>query len=77
MSDVTVENPQPNPADSVINLTDLQNILVVLDLASNRGAFRGPELEPVGTLYNKIAKFLKAALPPQPEAEVASTQTEE
>ena len=68
MSDVTVENTQPNPADSVINLTDLQNVLIVLDLASNRGAFKGAELEPIGTLYNKIAKFLKAALPPQAEA---------
>ena len=69
MSDVSVDNTQqaqPNPADSVINITDLQNVLVVIDLASNRGAFRGQELEPVGQLYKKIAKFVQAALPPQP-----------
>jgi len=76
MSDVTVDNTQPqvpNPADSVINLTDLQNVLVVFDLASNRGAFRGPELEPVGVLYNKISKFVQAALPPQPAADATAT----
>lgn len=72
MSDVTVDNTpqaQPAPGESVINLTDLQNILVVFDLASNRGAFRGNELEPVGQLYNKISKFIQAATPPQPAAD--------
>ena len=47
-------NDQTAQADSTINLADLQNILTVLDLASSRGAFRGPELEPVGQLYNKF-----------------------
>ncbi len=72
MSDVTVENtPQPeqNTGENIINLTDLQNILVVFDLASNRGAFRGNELEPVGQLYNKIARFVQAAMPPQASTE--------
>lgn len=66
MSDV--DNTQPaGDTNNVINITDLQNILVVIDLASNRGAFRGNELEPIGQLYNKIGKFVQAALPPQPE----------
>jgi hypothetical protein len=47
--------------DGTINLVDLQNILQVLDLASSRGAFRGPELEPVGQLYNKFKKFIDGA----------------
>lgn len=75
MSDVTVENTppvQPPAGENIINLTDLQNILVVFDLASNRGAFRGNELEPVGQLYNKISKFVQAAMPPQ----TAEGQTE-
>jgi hypothetical protein len=56
-----IMNDQTAQADSVINLADLQNILIVLDLASSRGAFRGPELEPVGMLYNKFKKFVDAA----------------
>lgn len=57
----------PGESNNVINITDLQNILVVIDLASNRGAFRGNELEPIGQLYNKIGRFVQAALPPQQE----------
>lgn len=49
--------------ENTITLVDLQNMLQVLDLASSRGAFRGPELEPVGQLYNKFKKFIDAAAP--------------
>ena len=71
------DQPQAQP-DSVINLADLQNILVVLDLASSRGAFRGPELEPVGQLYNKFKRFLDAATPQaDPAAQPAVEQVQE
>jgi hypothetical protein len=81
MSEVNVDNTAdataaaaPAPTDNVINLTDLQNVLIVIDMASNRGAFKGQELEPVGQLYNKIARFVQAALPPQdPTAAAAPT----
>lgn len=56
--------PTMSPSDMVINLGDLQNILVVFDLACGRGAFRGGELEAIGQLYNKINKFVQAANPP-------------
>jgi len=59
MNDQTVPNQQPE--DSAITLVDLQNIISVMDLASSRGAFRGPELEPVGQLYNKFKRFVDAA----------------
>ncbi len=59
-----VESTSSDLSNAVINLQDLRNILVVFDLASTRGAFKGPELEPVGQLYNKIAKFVQAATPP-------------
>lgn len=69
---------QPSP-DNVVTLTDLQNILVVLDLASSRGAFRGGELEPVGQLYAKINRFLQSVMPQQPAeggVEQSTTTTE-
>ncbi len=58
------DQPVPNqPAEEAsITLTDLQNIISVLDLASSRGAFRGPELEPVGQLYNKFKRFVDNAM---------------
>lgn len=55
-------NEQELPAqEQAITLVELQNILTVVDLASSRGAFRGPELEQIGQLYNKIRKFIDAA----------------
>lgn len=60
------EQGQPNPELS-ITLVELQNMLTVVDLASSRGAFRGPELEQIGQLYNKFRRFIEAASPAQPE----------
>ena len=75
---LNVENTateQPNP-DNVVTLTDLQNVVVILDLASSRGAFRGPELEPVGQLYNKISRSLQAVAPQQDGVEQSTTATQ-
>ncbi len=54
--------PEQQAEEASITLTDLQNIISVLDLASSRGAFRGPELEPVGQLYNKFKRFVDNAV---------------
>ena len=67
-------NDQTTQADTAINLADLQNILVVLDLASSRGAFRGTELEPVGQLYNKFKRFVDAAAAQQTAADPAAAE---
>ena len=42
-----------------ITITDLQNVLVLIDLATQRGALRAPELASVASLYEKINRFLK------------------
>lgn len=43
----------------MITLTDLQNMLVLIDLATQRGALRAAELASVATLYEKINKVVK------------------
>jgi hypothetical protein len=45
--------------DTNITIADLQNVLVLIDLATQRGSFRGHELASVGGLYNKIDTFVK------------------
>lgn len=70
-----VDNTAAPTPENVVTLTDLQNVLVVIDLASNRGAFRGPELQPVGALYDKINRFLQAALPKPADGDVESSTT--
>ena len=50
-----VESPQ---ADTSISLNDLQVLANIVDLASQRGAFRGNELTQVGAVFDKLNAFL-------------------
>lgn len=67
-----------------LTLNELDQIAQVIDLASQRGAFRGNELQAVGALYNKLASFLsfvqaqqQAAAEAAKEEESAEEATEE
>lgn len=53
----TVENPQP------ISLTtnDIKALLSVIDIASQRGAFKTSEYVEVGTIYKRVAEFVAHA----------------
>lgn len=57
----TTEAPAETTASPDVNLTvaDLRNLRTILDIASSRGAFRGPELKPVGEAYDKLDQFVK------------------
>lgn len=54
-----------------ITVTDLQALVNLIDVASSRGAFRGPELTAVGTLYSKLASFLQQVTDSSAEAQAA------
>jgi DNA-binding FadR family transcriptional regulator len=72
MSEETVENTQEaqvpqqeqtaaeQAQSAELNLNDLASIRSVLDVASQRGAFKANELEAVGKIYNKLNSFLEA-----------------
>ena len=51
-----------------LSINDLLAVRNIIDIASQRGAFRAAELEPVGKAYNKLNTFLEAATPKQEEA---------
>jgi len=51
-----MDNKNPSPG---ISVQDLQNVLVVIDLACSRGAIRAAELTTVGQLYDRIQSFVK------------------
>lgn len=53
----------PQNTNVTITVTDLQNMLVLIDLATQRGALRAAELTSVGALYEKITLFLKESVP--------------
>ena len=48
----TEETPQ-------LTLQDLQNVLVIVDTACQRGAFKAPEMKGIGELYDKITAYIK------------------
>lgn len=53
--------PEPQaPAGPDLNISDLSAIKSIIDIASQRGAFKAAELESVGKIYNKLDKFLDA-----------------
>lgn len=48
---------QTQPAAD-LNLNDLAALKSIIDVATQRGAFKANELEAVGKLYNKLTTFL-------------------
>jgi hypothetical protein len=50
--------PQQPTAD--LNISDLVAIKSILEVASQRGAFKAAELEAVGKTFNKLNTFLES-----------------
>ena len=48
------------PAVPDLNITDLAAVRNIIEIASQRGAFKAGELEVVGKAYNKLTAFLDA-----------------
>jgi len=57
-----------------LQLSDLQGLAQIIDVASRRGAFKAAELADVGVLYNKLNAFLAYAAAAQAEASQQSEQ---
>ncbi len=67
-----MENTNNTPAD--ITVADLDLLKQIVDLASSRGAFRGPELSQIGEVYNKLTRFLELAVAQtQPQQDAITT----
>lgn len=75
MSDTEQQNQSQAPES--INLSDLQALLNVIDIATSRGAFKGNELSQVGTVYDKLDSFLRFVAEQQQANEAAKAKTEE
>lgn len=59
-----------------LNLKDMAAMVSIIDVCSERGAFKGDDLEVVGSVRTRLVKFLKAAEAATKEEEGA-TATEE
>ena len=63
MSEQKSVEQQTPPEQAGITLNDIANVVRIIDVASQRGAFRGPELSQVGTVHDRLMKFLEANQP--------------
>ena len=59
-----------------LDVTDLANVLRIINTATERGAFKANELTFVGKTYDKFSTFIRAAQAEQ-EATAESIETEE
>lgn len=75
MAEETVATTEEAPQAPVqLSLNEIAGAVKVIDICSERGAFKGPELAEVGALRGQLASFLQANTPQQPpegEAPVA------
>jgi hypothetical protein len=58
---VMIENQTtlPTPDQVTLTLDDLSAVLSIIDVATQRGAFRPKEFTAVGKVYEKISSFLE------------------
>ena len=56
-----------------INLSDLGTLLQIVDLSTQRGAFRGAELTQVGAVFDKLNTFLSYVQQQQAERDEEQT----
>ena len=59
-----------------VNIGDMGAILQIIDVASTRGAFKGPELSSVGAIRDRVAAFVDFYTPKNENAEGADAEAE-
>ncbi len=58
MTNEVEENAQEQQVPPSLGLGELGTLLQIVDLATQRGAFRGNELTQVGAIYDRLNSFL-------------------
>lgn len=62
------------PAQTQLGLIDLQNAAQIIEVAVARGAFRANEATQVGSVYDRLAAFIRTVQANQPaDAETAQS----
>lgn len=46
-----------------LTISDLNALKTIIDVATQRGAFKAAEMEAVGKVYNKLSNFLASVTP--------------
>ena len=72
---VQAEQPVEQPAPS-LTLQDLVLVAQIIQLTTQRGAFKAEELADVGGLYNKLVTFLQSTGALTPAASTEETKND-
>jgi len=73
----TPETETENEAQTTgLSINDLITLRRIVEIASERGAFRAPELTAVGQVYDRMNTWLQSVLPAEEESDEESTQGE-
>lgn len=56
--------PQKNEGPD-LNIQDLVGLKSIIDVATQRGAFKASEMEAVGKLYNRLTNFVESVTKPK------------
>lgn len=70
---MTEQVQQAQQEQPQVTIADLAMAVRVIDLAVERGGFRGPEVSTVGAVRDRLARFVDASQPKQ-EAPAAEGQ---
>lgn len=68
-TETTTEAPAPEQQGAELTVQDLTALKSIIDVASQRGAFKPNEMLTVGQVYNKLDAFLSAVAQQQPQGE--------
>jgi hypothetical protein len=60
---------------STLNVNDLVVVVKIIDLASEKGVFKGVDLKPIGEVRERLVEFIKASAPEETSGDVADEST--
>jgi hypothetical protein len=60
-----LQQPAQEQTAPDLTVSDLNALKTIIDVATQRGAFKAAEMEAVGKVYNKLSTFLAAVQPPK------------
>jgi hypothetical protein len=69
LQESTVQTTQPQQDSNQLTINDLVAMRSIIDIASQRGAFKPNEMVVVGQTYNKISSFLEIVKQQQAQKE--------
>jgi uncharacterized protein YfkK (UPF0435 family) len=53
--------PAPEVSQDDLNINDLNALRQIIEVTNSRGSFKASEMEAVGKVYNKLARFLDSS----------------